>query len=662
MSIKTKVYRLLVERVPAIKKEYSKIRKENQGILGAIYALSILLWFNLCWIMGNRKLEEKIKHPDGNKKINPISPESTLDTKLTPEELAEYLFQADIISFDIFDTLIFRPVSSPTDLFFFMGEKLNYMDFERIRREMEGKAREKAFRLRGTYEVTLEEIYEEVEKWTGIPKEQGMQYEIEMELESSFANPYLYKVYQLLVEKIRKTEKKIICVSDMYLSKEVLEQMLHNCGYNEFSNLYVSCEYNKAKGDGLLYKEVMTELGSHKRYVHLGDNINSDVIRAKENGWDAIHYPNINTLGVLQRAEDLSAVTGSLYRGIVNSRLYNGICKYTIDYEIGYIYGGLFVTAYCQFIHQYRKNNNVDKLLFLSRDGDIIKKVYEYMYPEEREICEYAYWSRTVATKLMAKYDRYDYFRRFLYHKVNQKITLREIFQSMEIEDLLQENGEVYLTDQNVESVKEDLISRWSMVLEHYKELMEAGRVYYEKVLAGCNNALAIDVGWAGSGAIALDFIANKEWKLQCDIIGMIAGSNTANNYEVNASEVFLYSGKLVSFLYSQEHNREFWKYHNPAEGHNLLIELLLSSAEGSLKNIILDNSSPKGYKFIFKSPDVEKKKVEGIQGGILDFVKDYTTLSPKLTANHMISGSDVYSVLKIFLQSDIVTTMEKGI
>ncbi len=662
MTLKTRVYRFLVERVPAIQKEYTKIRSEKKGIVGASQAFTILLWYNIAWICGNRKLEEKIKHPDGNKKINPISPESTLDTKLTPEELAEYLFQADIISFDIFDTLIFRPVSSPTDLFFFMGEKLNYMDFERIRREMEGKAREKAFRLRGTYEVTLEEIYEEVEKWTGIPKEQGMQYEIEMELESSFANPYLYKVYQLLVEKIRKTEKKIICVSDMYLSKKVLEQMLHKCGYDECSNLYVSCEYNKAKGDGLLYKEVMKEFGSDKTYIHLGDNIKSDVIMARENSWESIHYPNINTLGELRRAEDLSAITGSLYRGIVNSRLYNGICKYTIDYEIGYIYGGLFVTAYCQFIHQYRKNNNVDKLLFLSRDGDIIKKVYEYMYPEEREICEYAYWSRTVATKLMAKYDRYDYFRRFLYHKVNQKITLREIFQSMEIEDLLQDNGEEYLTEQNVESIKEDLISRWPMVLEHYKELTESGRIYYKKVLAGCNKALAIDVGWAGSGAIALDCMVNKEWKLQCDVIGMIAGSNTANNYEVNASEGFLYSGKLISFLYSQEHNREFWKHHDPIKGHNLLIELLLSSTEGSLKDIILDNTSSEGYRFIFKTPDVEKKKVEEIQRGILDFTKDYITLSPKLAENHMISASDAYSVLKIFLQSDIPTTMEIGI
>ena len=51
-----------------------------------------------------------------------------------------------------------------------------------------------------------------------------------------------------------------------------------------------------------------------------------------------------------------------------------------------------------------------------------------------------------------------------------------------------------------------------------------------------------------------------------CDVIGMIAGTNSVHNAEPNATESFLYSGKLVSYLYSQEHNREDWKWHNPGK------------------------------------------------------------------------------------------------
>ena len=589
--------------------------------------------------------------------------ESAMTAREKPAELVDYLMKVDVISFDIFDTLIFRPVCAPTDLFFFIAEKLHFMDFERIRKEMEWKARQKAYKRNGSYEVTLEEIYDEVEKWTGISKEVGMKTEIETELEFCFANPYMLEVYNLLCERIKGTNKKIICVSDMYLPAWVLEKLLKECGYESFSDIFVSCETMQSKADGSLYREVMKKYGSNKKYIHIGDNPESDGKQAKKNGWKSVHYSNVNIVGMPYRAEDMSIVNGSLYRAIVNSRLYNGLKKYVPEYELGFIYGGIFVVGYCQFIHEYAENHGIDKLLFLSRDGDVIKKVYEYLYPEEQEKCEYAYWSRTVATKLMAKYDRYDFLRRFVDHKVNQKITLEKVYKAMELEALLSEDKLTYLTEKNVKEIKESLIKQWQSVTDKYEELSQAGKLYYQSALSGCKKALAIDVGWAGSGAMALDYIVNKEWNLNCDIIGMIAGTNSVHNAEVNAAESFLYSGKLVSYLYSQEQNRANWKWHNPAKNHNLLVELLLSSKEGSLKDIVLDKNISEGYRFIFKNPDVAEAVVENIQQGILDFAKDYTTYLPETVwKKHRISGSDAYAVLKILLHSEMDPDMEMGI
>lgn len=663
MKFRIHIYNLLVNRIPVIQKEYHKIRLEKTGMSGRIYAWLMLLWMNLCWICGDRKLEKQLYYPDINKKAKTKEAESEIIKKETPEELAERLSKEDIISFDIFDTLIFRPVCAPTDLFFFVGEKLKFMDFERIRREMEFKARQKAYKRNGSYEVTLEGIYEELETWTGIPKEMGMEVEIETELEFCFANPYLLKVYQLLKERIVGTNKKIICVSDMYLPKAVLRRMVEKCGYTDLDAMFVSCEYGKSKADGSLYRLVMETYGTDKKYIHVGDNPESDGKQAKKRGWESIHFSNVNIVGMPYRAEDLSLITGSLYRGIVNSKLYSGVVSYDTDYELGYIYGGIFVLGYCQFIHQYAKNHSIDKLMFLSRDGDVIKKVYEYLYPEEKSKCEYVYWSRTVATKLMAKWDRYDYLRRFVDHKVNQKITLEEVYQSMGLEDILEDDAKVILTDKNAKEIKERLIVKWPDVLEHYEELSKAGKLYYRNVLKGSKKALAVDVGWAGSGAIALEQIVNREWNLECDIIGIIAGSNSVHNAEPNATESFLYSGKLVSFLYSQEHNRECWKWHNPGKNHNLLVELLLSSKEGSLKDMVLDDSVKEGYSFVFKKPDVAEYKVEQIQQGILDFAKDYVAYVPDWIRDcHVISGSDAYAVLKILLRSEMNTDMEIGI
>ena len=70
----------------------------------------------------------------------------------------------------------------------------------------------------------------------------------------------------------------------------------------------------------------------------------------------------------------MSLMVGAAYRGIVNNHMYCGNNSYSMEYEYGYIYGGLFVLGYCTFIHDYYKKNGIDKILFLSRDGDIINR------------------------------------------------------------------------------------------------------------------------------------------------------------------------------------------------------------------------------------------------------------------------------------------------
>lgn len=86
--------------------------------------------------------------------------------------------------------------------------------------------------------------------------------------------------------------------------------------------------------------------------IHVGDNPVSDVKNAKKHGFEVFYYPNVNRNALLYRAYDMSAVVGGAYRGIVNNKLYNGTEQLSMEYEYGYIYGGLFVLGYCNlFIH-----------------------------------------------------------------------------------------------------------------------------------------------------------------------------------------------------------------------------------------------------------------------------------------------------------------------
>lgn len=668
MEIRFKIYHILVNRIPAIQKKYDKIRQQYRGIAGRLYSWTMLLFMNIKWALGMRESLTNEWNPDAKKRLPKEGVESTLLPHASPQELAGQLAESDIISFDIFDTLIFRPFSAPEDLFYLIGDKLRYMDFKRIRQEAEKEARQKAKKERDSYEVRLTEIYEELARRTGIQKEAGMSLEIETEMECCYGNPYMQDVFTYLKKKIQNTRKKIICVSDMYLPCETVRQLLTKCGFDQIDEIVLSCEYGLSKSDGSLYRAVMDKYGKNRTYVHVGDHEVSDVQKARQSGWRALCYPNVNKAGRMYRAEDMSVIAGSFYRGIVNARLYTGLQIYSKEFESGYVYGGLFVLGYCQFIHQYACRHKTDKLLFLARDGDILYKMYEKLYPEEKGRMEYVYWSRTAAAKLAADYYKEDYFRRFLHHKVNQNFTMRQIFQSMQLEDMLdglcakkkELQKETVLTQKNESIVKEYLMNHWEEVLAYYEPQRKAAERYYKKILSNCQTAVTIDVGWAGSGSLILDYLVNQVWKLDCNITGLLAGTNTMSNAQPDMSEYALYSGKLNSYLFSQEHNRDIWKSHQPGKNHNLLLEMLLSSREGSMTGFQLDETAPDGYRFQFKKPDMPSGEVSAVQKGIEKFIDDFFRLVPDTYAkNHCVSGSDCYAVLRILLQSKEKVSIE---
>ena len=431
MKVRIRLYGFLVNRIPGIGERYRKKREGVQG-LGRAGAWMYLLWLNFAYyVLRNKELKSLDKYPYYEEKQLYLSgSESSLSLRESPAQLAARLAEYDVISFDVFDTLIFRPFSRPDDLFYFIARKLEYPDFQSIRCKMEEQARQKLYDRIGSREVKLSEIYELLEAETGIGQEEGMLAEVETEYRFCYANSYMYQVIQELIKK----GKRIVITSDMYLDEAYIRTILKRAGYPEFDACYISCEYRCSKGEGTLFEKVKETEGKDKRFVHVGDHVIADIEQAKKHGFETVYYKNVNTTGMRFRAEDMSVMIGSVYRGMVNEHLHNGLCKYQLPYEYGFVYGGLFVTGYCQFIHNYAKQHAIDKILFLSRDGDVLSKAYEKLYPGECQ--EYVYWSRLAATKLAAVRYKHDFFRRFLYQKVNQNYTIYEILLAMELEDM----------------------------------------------------------------------------------------------------------------------------------------------------------------------------------------------------------------------------------
>lgn len=586
--MRSEVYSFLVNRHPGISYRYHKVHDDATG-MRRMFSWAYLLWINFayyvlfCRFLGRipemeiyekHKLMIKTSESEGHQKDAGI---------LSVEEFVRKIKDYDVISFDIFDTLIFRPFSSPTDVFYLIGEKFDFLDFKNLRVWAEWDARMKCRQKNGHTEVSLQDIWENLEEDTGLNAEEGMRLECETEEKLCYSNPYMLQVWK----RLQKLGKRMIIVSDMYLPRSCIERILQKTGYMGAERIYISNEYGENKAGGDLFHRVIRDF-SGARIVHIGDNPHSDQKMAKASGLDILPYQNVNKNVLLYRPMDMSSMIGGAYRGLVSNHLYNGSEKFSIDYEYGYVYGGLFVVGYCHFIHEYYEQHYLDRLLFLARDGDILNRVYQKLYPDDRTV--YVYWSRKAATKLMADEDKHDFFRRFIYHKVNQKVTIGEALRSMELEQLLPElsdwqeiwdvwerksgagrkqkfidlRAEDELTDKNAYLLRRFIEAKWERVMTHYEEQQVAAEKYYREILHGCENVAAVDIGWAGSGALALSHLVEKVWGMDCKITGIVAGTNTIHNAQPDASDPFLQDGRLVAYLYSGQMNRDLLKKHDP--------------------------------------------------------------------------------------------------
>lgn len=207
--------------------------------------------------------------------------------------------QYEVISFDIFDTLIVRPFLDPRDLLIILDDyfheilpKNKFIEFSDIRLLAEEKKRQLVKLQNPSWQdINIDEIYQFIEEEYGLSAEVTAKLKSkEIELEKNFirARDSIMELYKMA----KMLGKRVICVSDMYLPKTVIQDLLDKSGYKEYEKLYVSSETRLLKHTGDLFKFVQNDLSiDPERILHIGDNWSSDVIMAKNSGWDSYLVP-----------------------------------------------------------------------------------------------------------------------------------------------------------------------------------------------------------------------------------------------------------------------------------------------------------------------------------------------------------------------------------
>lgn len=324
------------------------------------------------------------------------------------------------VIFDIFDTLVVRPFKDPEDLFTYMeplllpylGEKTKLFKTTRI--NADGVCRRA---LPVNTDVTIDAIYEQVASELAISIETAnkiKQLEIDLEIKLMQARPAGVEMLKFA----RKSGARVFLASDMYLRTPSIKAILDATGITEvgFDHLLVSSEIGKRKDTTKLYKHLIKKHNvSPAKSLVVGDNLHSDVTVPMSLGFKALHLPK--AIDMLKRAlvsqgHSVASLKNDKISqlGVIASTIYGAEDSRNVSllnrkpFNLGYIYLGPLLYEFSRQLIADAKANGIEKLHFLTREGIVLKKVYDIVAATDKNAPKsvLCYSSRTIANSLGA--------------------------------------------------------------------------------------------------------------------------------------------------------------------------------------------------------------------------------------------------------------------
>lgn len=444
--------------------------------------------------------------------------------------------KCSVVSFDIFDTLLKRNVSSPesifkiTEILACKRGDAGYKGFYSKRISAGKAAASKS--ING--EAELNDIYAQLVDYSEEQRSFLKSIELETELKYLQKNIDIAEIYSYCVNK----KKKIIVTSDMYLPSDFLKSVLSKNGF-ECEKLYVSCELKENKSSGGIFKKIQADLSiKPSEIVHIGDNLKSDYLIPLKSGWNAVHIKNVSDNEKYDKIED--EVIASYIRN-------NNSDDYF--FNAGFSLLGPLLLRFSFWLKEQTTVNKDDMLLFLSRDGQIMQKAYNALFENETDN-KYIYVSRkALNTAMLWKHPEFSGLKNYI--TVTNSFTIASFLSRVGLEpesfeERLSDFGlktldeyyqDDFWDDQNVKrfyaSIKDEVIKNSREQFAFLKKYV------YQLDISG--NIGIVDIGWRGSMQKRLNefFADNKEFGAE-DINGYYFGIETSDDN----MHGFLFEGK----------------------------------------------------------------------------------------------------------------------
>lgn len=175
------------------------------------------------------------------------------------------------------------------------------------------------------------------------------------------------------LRRYKKQGKKIVLITDIYLSEEITNSILKYHGIDLlFDKVYVSSKYCASKSDGSLYEIVLDDLNVDSNHVlMIGDNKTSDYNKPKSKGISGEYKPNYAKknayMNFMARSETFEI------KRILKQINHNNKSK-----EIPFVQFMLPLYVAIEELYRALRNKKIENVFFLSREGLFMKELFDY--------------------------------------------------------------------------------------------------------------------------------------------------------------------------------------------------------------------------------------------------------------------------------------------
>ena len=517
---------------------------------------------------------------------------------ITKSNLLQKINSVDVVSFDLFDTLVMRQVLFSTDIFDLMSSRMKecgilIKDFPKKRLDAEKY-------LSKSKAPTLVEIYTwliEAYGVSGISPQKLA--ELEWEIDYGMLIPRR-EICELVCQVINEG-KKVYIVSDTYYTQSQIRSVLDKCGIFGYQDVLVSCKYQTGKTQGLF--ERLKERIDGKSSLHIGDDIVTDIESARKSGIEACQvYSGAELLelaGYLGFWDQINGISDRVKVGMFMSRIFNSPFQFETDnkrigvksaLDVGYLFFAPMISDFVLWLSRQLKQKKIGNVWFCARDGYLIKRLFDEIQEDISSI--YFLTSRMAA-----------------------------ICAGIENEEDIQYVSEMRFSG----SLNEQLKERFDIVANQDKgeNLKDYKEEIFEKATVSRENYKAYIKGLGmGEGDIALfDFVAKGTSQM---FLSHLVENHLTGFYFLQLEEEYMREKKLdiVPFYKKdeQEDSAVFDNYY--------IMEIILSSPMPSVKGFT-QQGKPIYVKETRKNKDIIC--LQCVQDGVYEFFKAYLEHCPRM-------------------------------